>query len=309
MEAAERAEWIERRKNGLGGSDAAAALGLSRWKTPLRLWAEKTGLVDEPDLSDNAAVLRGSILEPAVAKLYEMTTGRRTREEDGPRPRFHPTIPFLFVDVDRYIDKDPPYMVGEERPKRFGDGVLEIKTTMSPRLIREWREEPPIEAQVQAQHGLLVTGLQWCSYAGLIGPTGFEWHDQERNEDFLKTAVEKLDAFWKLVKTKTEPAAQGPDVKLLGKLYEVIGEDATVTLPEEAEEWDEEYEALGAEIKRLEEKRDTFRAMIVQALDNAKVGILRSGRARWNMRTTNVAEKVHKAYSFTTPYRTRIGGK
>ena len=36
-------EWEKLRATGIGGSEAAAAMGLSRWKTPLRLWHEKTG--------------------------------------------------------------------------------------------------------------------------------------------------------------------------------------------------------------------------------------------------------------------------
>ena len=37
-----REEWLALRKQGIGGSDAAAACGLSRWKSPLGLWLEKT---------------------------------------------------------------------------------------------------------------------------------------------------------------------------------------------------------------------------------------------------------------------------
>ena len=34
-------EWLELRKNGIGGSDAAVVCGISRYKSPVELWMEK----------------------------------------------------------------------------------------------------------------------------------------------------------------------------------------------------------------------------------------------------------------------------
>ena len=44
-------EWHTFRKSGVGGSEVAAALGLSKWKTPYQLWLEKT--TDIEPLDDN----------------------------------------------------------------------------------------------------------------------------------------------------------------------------------------------------------------------------------------------------------------
>ncbi len=38
-----REEWLATRKQGIGGSDAAAAVGLNPYKSQLELWLEKTG--------------------------------------------------------------------------------------------------------------------------------------------------------------------------------------------------------------------------------------------------------------------------
>jgi len=38
-----REEWLTVRKGGIGSSDAAAAVGLNPYKSPLELWLEKTG--------------------------------------------------------------------------------------------------------------------------------------------------------------------------------------------------------------------------------------------------------------------------
>ena len=45
-------EWLAFRKTGLGGSDAAAILGLSPFKTNVEVWEEKVGLREPEDISD-----------------------------------------------------------------------------------------------------------------------------------------------------------------------------------------------------------------------------------------------------------------
>ena len=66
-------EWLQWRKGGLGGSDAAAILGLSPFKTRERLLLELSGQV-EPEQA-NFAMRRGSRLEPIARKLYEEAHG------------------------------------------------------------------------------------------------------------------------------------------------------------------------------------------------------------------------------------------
>ena len=64
----------ENRPIGIGGSDIAALLGLSPYKTPLELWAEKVG---HPGLKASQGIhLRfGQHVEPFIAKEYERSTG------------------------------------------------------------------------------------------------------------------------------------------------------------------------------------------------------------------------------------------
>ncbi|MCX2499574.1 YqaJ viral recombinase family protein, partial [Plesiomonas shigelloides] len=68
-------QWLAIRQQGIGSSDAAAAIGLSRYKSPLTLWLEKTGRKACDDLSQNAAVQWGIALEPLLAQVYAKRTG------------------------------------------------------------------------------------------------------------------------------------------------------------------------------------------------------------------------------------------
>lgn len=58
--------WFEWRKNGITASESPVIVGLSPYQTPWRLWAEKTGFMERPDLSKNPNVQRGVLLEDAV---------------------------------------------------------------------------------------------------------------------------------------------------------------------------------------------------------------------------------------------------
>ena len=67
--------WLDWRKDGIGASDVATILGVNPYKTRYELWAEKTGLVDAPDLSGNFNVQRGNRLEPLVRVMIEHQLG------------------------------------------------------------------------------------------------------------------------------------------------------------------------------------------------------------------------------------------
>jgi len=63
-----RAEWLEARKRGLGGTDVAAILGASKWSSPWRVWAEKNG--HEFEQVDREAMSLGRKLEVFVAQEW-----------------------------------------------------------------------------------------------------------------------------------------------------------------------------------------------------------------------------------------------
>lgn len=48
---ADHAAWLKERQYGIGASDAAAMLGISKWKSNEALWEEKTGLRAPEDIS------------------------------------------------------------------------------------------------------------------------------------------------------------------------------------------------------------------------------------------------------------------
>jgi len=115
----------ELRRTGLGGSDMAAVMGLNPYKSAYELWAEKSGLIDPPDLSDDDLIWFGQQSEELHAKYFARRMGLQLGVvEETVR---HPQMPFLMAHPDRFI-------VGES-------AGLELKTTDSFGLKREWGEE------------------------------------------------------------------------------------------------------------------------------------------------------------------------
>ena len=49
MTPEQRQAWLAERRTGIGGSDAAAACGLSKYKTRLELWLDKRGELETAD--------------------------------------------------------------------------------------------------------------------------------------------------------------------------------------------------------------------------------------------------------------------
>ena len=81
MSTTERQQWLERRRSGIGGSDVAPILGMSKWRTAYDVWLSKTAETPEEDRT-TMPMLLGNVLEPEVLRLYEQQTGvsvRRSR--------------------------------------------------------------------------------------------------------------------------------------------------------------------------------------------------------------------------------------
>ena len=69
-------EWLSYRRRGIGGSDVAALLGISPWRTARDLYYDKLNVAAVEDEEGNWVALEmGHLLEPLVAKIFERKTG------------------------------------------------------------------------------------------------------------------------------------------------------------------------------------------------------------------------------------------
>lgn len=183
----------QQRMQSIGGSDAAAAVNLSPYTSPYKLWLEKTGQRAPDDLSTNDFVHFGNVLEDVVATEFTRRTGKRTIRHRG--TLVHPDHSWMTAHIDRRI-------IGGSR--REG---LECKTA-SQWAAKEWGEEGdqiPIQYLVQVMHYLAVTGWDAWHVAVLIAGNDFRTFCIERDEDMITDLIQRESEFWDCVIKRTPP--------------------------------------------------------------------------------------------------------
>jgi len=196
----DRDEWLAVRKTGIGGSDAAAAVGLSPYKSQLELWLEKTGRdtdLEQPDPNDTThPVFWGTLLEPIVAAAYTQQTGNRVRKVNAVLR--HSTVPFMLANLDREVVGVPDVQ------------ILECKTAgeFGSRL---WKDGVPEYVQLQVQHQLAVTGKQAADVAVLLCGQSLQVFRIERDDALIGRLIELERQFWGYVGTDTPPPADGSE--------------------------------------------------------------------------------------------------
>lgn len=65
----------EARKGAIWSTDAAAAFGLSERTTKAQLWAQKRGLMEVPDGSDNISAELGTVCQDGIMRMHVLATG------------------------------------------------------------------------------------------------------------------------------------------------------------------------------------------------------------------------------------------
>ena len=198
-------QWLDMRKNSVGGSEIAAALGLSRWRSPFDVWAEKTGHVTKKD-EPTDAMRFGTLLEPVIRKEFARRNGLEVCE--CPYILAHKDYPFMTCNLDGYV--------------KLPDGscaVLEIKTANT-FASDEWSNMcAPLEYIMQVQYYLAISQMRFAYLAVLIGSSDYRQVIIERDDEVIAVIIEKLKDFWRMVETNTPPPVRGMDNNLLASLY------------------------------------------------------------------------------------------
>jgi putative phage-type endonuclease len=206
------------RRRYIGGSDVAAVLGISPWRTPLQLWEAKTAPALPHD-APKGVKRRGHRWEAVVAEMLVEHLGERGHEVEivGSNKRYEdPERPFLAAEIDFEIRLD-----GEDEITN-----VELKT-VHPFKAGEWGEagtdESPVWYTAQAMHGLGVTGRRRCLVAPLFGADEIRAYPVLRDEETIAAMRARCDAFWQLVQTGVRP-----DPTTLADLDRLYRADETV---------------------------------------------------------------------------------
>lgn len=186
-----REEWLANRRKGIGGSDAAAILGLNPYKTPYVVWADKTGRL--PEAEDNEAMRQGRDFEEYVAMRFTEKTGKKVRRQNHILQSL--LYPFALANIDRDV-------IGE-------NAGLECKTTSVLNLKRFKNGEYPEEYYCQCVHYMAVTGADIWYLAVLVLNQDFFVYPIKRDQEEIDALMRSEADFWEYVKADTPPPVDG----------------------------------------------------------------------------------------------------
>ena len=268
-----RETWLDVRRQGIGSSDAAAAVGLNPYQSQLELWMHKTGKGDllpsiDP-LDETTPMYWGTLLEPIVAAHYTKRTGNRVRRVNAVLG--HPQIPWMLANIDREVVGAPDVQ------------ILECKTA-GINGAKLWRDGVPEYIQLQVMHQLAVTGKQAADVAVLICGQELQIHRIERDETMISQLIALEEQFWALVKSNTAPPADASDSAgtALRCLYpQDSGADIALSEDEAASSQFAQLLQVRARLTACEEQEALLKHQIQQQMGGASFARFAGGSVSW----------------------------
>lgn len=205
-----RKGWLEHR-TGIGGSEAAAILGLNPWTSNLDLYNYKTGKDIPPDISNKDVVKFGHKAEASIRQLFALD---------------HPEYKVDYKANNSWSNEDYPWaqasLDGWLTDQEGRLGILEIKTTeiMRDRDWEKWDDRIPDNYYVQVNHYMMVLEAEFAVLRAYIryhkrGDKRIAIRDYliERKQEEIDYLKEKEREFWEHVEKKTPPALILPGLK------------------------------------------------------------------------------------------------
>lgn len=255
-----REEWLALRKQGIGGSDAAAVCGFSRWNSPLGLWLEKTS--SDTQSVYNEAMFWGTTLEPVIRDVFATKIGKVV--EVMPYIFQSEDYPFMIADIDGIIREDDGSV-----------SLVEIKT-VSAFKAGEWADGLPAEYYIQIQHYLAVCELPRAYVVYLIGGNELHYELVERDEETISTIIMLESAFWDKVVRRQKPDVDENSAEALDQLYPASNK-TSIILPDEADKLLDDYMAIKAIEDDVKKQKNLLENQLKSMLGEAECAKSRNG--------------------------------
>lgn len=244
------------RASGIGGSDIACILGIDPFRSEWDLWLEKSHDPAWQPQEQTPPMLLGTLMEPVVAQLYEMNTGRRVQlHPNDDRTVWHPNG-IMYAHIDGYAYGDPE-----------GTGVFESKV---PRSGKDWAAGVPMYYETQARSYRLITGAPWIDVAALFRDNAeFQvfrlYADQAKDE----AIVARVEDWWERRIVRGEaPPMDGSDgaSRYLAKRHYGPTSDEILPVGADLQSAVDAFISTKALISRYEGNQAALRNQIIDAM-------------------------------------------
>ena len=251
-------DWLEYRKQGIGGSDASVVCGINRYKSPVELWMEKIGQLPHQEAGE--AAYWGTQLEPFVRAEFTKRTGIEvSRRNELLQSEEHP---FMLANLDGICEVPD-----------VGPCIFEAKTA-SAYKVGEWEDAIPDEYALQLAHYMAVTGYAGAYIAVLIGGNTFKWKFIERDEELISMLIQLETDFWNHVQDGTPPPLDGSDAsaKFLAERFSNSTPRSHITLPDTAANLLAQYDEACEELEAVTERKQKAENLLKEMIGENEVG-------------------------------------
>lgn len=205
-----REEWLNLRKNGLGGSDAPIVMNVSMFRTLTNLYHDKVGtkplIQDEEDQNSDFRLMFGTYMENFVGAWFESVFEKQYKADfekhfgeliksvslfDDTMMYQHPEYPFMLCNNDFIITIE--FESGDKVT-----GVFECKTTSPFAIKSAWSDGAPSHYIPQARHAMAVMNMDFTVFACAAdnSVSNFYVHILNRDYEEEETLINAESSFW-----------------------------------------------------------------------------------------------------------------
>lgn len=240
------------RDKGIGSSDAAAACGLSPWKSRAQLWAEKTGRMPPPDLDDLEHIRFGRFQENSIAKWCAEARGLKIQRWGKPYVEG-----CMVANIDRLI-------VGT-------DGIIECKN-VSEWQIESWEgpehSRGPLYYRIQGHHQIITAKKRFCILAAFVGGNKYRDCVIDYDIEIAELIIAREKEFWSYVEKDEPPPVTTAEEVLI--IYQA-DKGKAINAPADLVELHAELMRLRDDSKETDSRKDKIKDEICSYMKDAEI--------------------------------------
>lgn len=298
-------EWLELRKTGIGGSEAAAVMGINPWSTPLAVYLKRKGQF-QADETPNEKMEWGTRLEHAILEKYA---------EQHPEYIVAPGVWFR--------NKKYPWLCGDT------DALVFDRQTLHPLIVPEaknvgshmkkvWGEAGTDEAPTYylAQDIWYMRGLEIPEgiILVLIGGQEYREYPVKASPQLMDEMLRRVGLFWTThveAEVPPDPTGHEKDSEHLSMLYPVSKPDVDLSMNDEVIKAVRDLCIAKKLLKKAEENLAGYEATVKKLMGEAELIVTPDGRISWKSgkpRRTTSWSKVHKEIADEFSIYTQLSG-
>lgn len=274
----DRASWLALRQRDLTASDIGAVIGADPYRTPLRIFSEKSGLILAE--AETPIMRRG--------RWFELAALAALREQ---KPTWRIEQPNIYLrDAECRLGATPDAIAeDEEAPGELIN--CQIKTIAKPAFEREWADAAPMGYVLQTLAEGYLLGAARSILAALVVDTysaELHIHDVPRHEAAEARIRDIARDFWQAIAEGRRPAADYKrDAETIGELFAKPepGPPLDLSTDNRMPSLLQEREELREEIERDRERLEVVEAEIKDKLGAAEAATLPGWKVTWKQQT------------------------